>query len=65
MSRSNKARKHKNRNLRPSWMDGGWILESNKQQRTRLKREVNKVLQDPEHEVILETKGPKNAFDYP
>lgn len=65
MSRSKHTRKHKNRSLRPGWWDGGWILESSKKQRTRLKREVYKVLKDPEHEVILECKGPKNAYDYP
>ena len=65
MSRSKHPRKPKNRRDRPSWRDGGWILESAKQQRTRLKREVTKWTQDPEHEVLLEVKGPKNAYDYP
>lgn len=65
MSRSNHSRKPKNRKDRPSWLNGGWILESTKQQRTRIKREVNKILKDPEHEVIIECKGPKNAYDYP
>ena len=65
MSRSKHPRKQRDRKLRPGWWDGGWILESNKEQRTRLNKEVKKVLKDPEYEVILERKGPKNAFDYP
>ena len=64
MSRSNKARKQKNHNKRPSYY-AGWILESNKTQRQRIKKEMDKVIADPNHEVIIELKGPKNAYDYP
>ena len=44
---------------------GDWITETNKAQRTRIKREVNKALKDPEHEVQVPLKGPKGAYDYP
>lgn len=65
MSRSNKARKQKNHFNRPTWRDfGGWILESNKEQRRRIKQEVDKALRDPDHEVIAELKGPKGAYDW-
>ena len=65
MSRSNHPRKPRNRMLRDGWWCGGWILESSKEQRRRIKREVDKVLKEPDHEVIVELKGPKNAYDYP
>lgn len=65
MSRSNHARKPRDRMARPGWWDGGWILESAKQQRSRIKREVDRALRDPEHEVIVELRGPKGAYDYP
>lgn len=67
MSRSNKSRKPRNLADRNNkWYDrGGWILESAKQQRSRIKREVDRALRDPEHEVIAELRGPKGAYDYP
>ena len=67
MSRSNKSRKRKNLAKRENhWYDySGWILESASAQRVRLKREVDKVLKDPEYEVQLTTKGPKGAYDWP
>jgi len=64
MSRSNKARKCKNRRDRPTWLDGGWILETPRQQRRRLNAETEKGF-DLEYEVQLSKKGPKAVFDWP
>ena len=66
MSRSNHPRKPKNRSERYNvWYHGGWILEDNRTQRRRIKREVDKALRYDDYEVIVELKGPKNAYDYP
>jgi hypothetical protein len=65
VSRSNHPRRAKNRRDRPSWCDGGWILETSKAQRVRLNREVDKLIKDLDYEVQLTLKGPKNAYDYP
>jgi hypothetical protein len=65
VSRSKHARQPKNLRDRPSWLCGGWILETSKAQRVRLKREVDKFIMDQEYEVQLTLKGPKNAYDYP
>lgn len=62
MSRSKHARKP---NASDKYYHGCWILESSRKQRRRLKQEVNRALKDPEHEVQLTLRGPKNAYDYP
>ena len=65
MSRSNHYRKPKNRDKYDAWRyTGGWILESNREQRRRLKREVDKVLKDPDHEVQISTRR-ESSFDWP
>lgn len=62
MSRSKHPRKISKSDY---YYDSGWIAESNKIQRSRIKREVDKALKDPEHEVQVTLKGPKGAYDYP
>jgi len=64
MSRSNHARKPKDRSKRPSWRDGGWIFESNREQRRRMKREVDKVLKDTDFELQLSNRR-ESSFDWP
>lgn len=65
MSRSNHARKPKNRDKYHMWRyTGGWILETNKEQRVRLKREVDKVLKDPDYEVQVDDRR-HSSFDWP
>lgn len=64
MSRSKHARKPKNHAKRLKWHDySGWAFESNREQRRRLKQEVDKVLKDPEIELQISNRR-ESWFDW-